>query len=75
MLFIFNFKGLQQIPITNRAYIKVKCVAKPSKNAKVSVGKKYTINEVSILNPTGIRIKCDTGRNAWYRKKYFKPVK
>jgi hypothetical protein len=75
MLFIFNLKGLQEVSITNKCKIKVKCIAKPNKKAKITIGKKYVINETSILNSTGIRIKCDSGRNVWYRKKFFQEVK
>ena len=69
---MFEFKNAVEVPITHKVTIKVKCVSKPSSKMKLTVGKKYTVTELSILRSDRCRLKCDTGRNVWYDKTLFK---
>jgi hypothetical protein len=68
---VFNFPNATEIPIGKRVRIKVKCINNPNK-VKLTVGKFYYINMLSILSKTSCRVKCDTGRNVWYNKSLFK---
>jgi len=69
---MFEFKNAVEVPITLKVNLKVKCVSKSSPKMKLTVGKRYTVNELSILNMHACRVKCDTGRNVWYDKSLFK---
>lgn len=75
MLFIFNTRGLTQVPIGCRVNYKVRCISKPRASAKLTIGKRYTVNELSIFVGSSCRVQCDTGRNVWYNKKHFKEIK
>lgn len=58
---------------TARVHFKVKCIEK-NKNNKLTIGKRYIVNEISRLSGD-VRVTCDSGRNVWYSKKFFKEVK
>lgn len=69
---MFKFSNAVEVPMTLKVNIKVKCVSKPSSKMKLTVGKKYTVTELSVLRMDRCRVKCDTGRNVWYDKELFK---
>jgi len=52
-----------------RTRMMVKCIDKPSKGSRISVGKKYTVNMVGFNG--GYRVISDSGRQVWYNSKYF----
>jgi hypothetical protein len=68
---MFNFKNGVEVPITTKVRMKVRCITKSSSNIKLTVGKDYIVNELSILRKDRCRVKCDTGRNVWYDKVLF----
>jgi hypothetical protein len=63
---MFKFKNAVEVPMTLKVYIQVKCVSNPLLKKKLTLGKIYTITELSILRQHRCRVKCDTGRNVWY---------
>jgi hypothetical protein len=69
---MFEFKNGVEVPICRRVNFKVKCISKPSLRMKLTVGKKYTVTELSILRQDRCRVTCDTGRNVWYDRGLFK---
>jgi hypothetical protein len=66
-----EFKNGVEVPITYKVRMKVRCVLKPSSKMRLTVGKDYIVNELSILRKDRCRVKCDTGRNVWYDKILF----
>lgn len=71
---MFEFKNAVEVSITPKIFKKVKCISKPNSKSKITIGKKYIINMISILN-RDYRITTDSGRNVWYGKKYFQLCK
>jgi hypothetical protein len=67
-----DFKNAIEIPTTLRVIIKVKCISKRSSKMKLTIGKEYTVTEVSFLRKDRCRVICNTGRNVWYDRILFK---
>jgi len=68
------FNHATRISPVQYADIEVKCIKKVKSSHKITVGERYTINQTSLFQPDSVRVKCDTGRNAWYPKECFEEV-
>jgi len=62
-----EFKNAQEIDMS--ANFDVVCVG-PPKRYRLTHGKRYTVNQIGFNGD--FRVRCNTGRNVWYNKKYFK---